>query len=490
MFTYASFFKDIHNQKRTPFEVTPSIDDNGQSFGKALDFTFTFVEANDDFSFIIDCSQFVGMVFKGKTLPTCLREQYPKGLGIRHRMVSKNHKVIEMNFPTEQDCMEALGKEFTLQGKSIQVNKALDRNANVVRVTVSAIPYKPVDFLKPLLIKTFEKYGDILNVGLCHSKDGDWFTGRGFVTLNLDKTKQYEAELTPQITFGDFKEKIRLVWTNMQPICRQCHTDDHVLADCPRTRKKACHKCGSYEHLIRMCPKLGRNQKQATSTQEHRRESVTKESNQSSTTTRREINLFDLMKVPQPHYLPQKKGGDSVEEAMLLDDDTTAPTTPTRTPDDSSEHVGSETETPLPQEAITSTATDLDIETTVEPTTTVESHQEKSIDAVEPNTQEEQHISHHISEESEYEAGETSESSVEYHFRDRYNLGKSKKKPLSTSTAGDAVKEASQKRSIWDLASTPPGSDQEGSSKKVFKQHEDTQMGGDEQGNSSTTKSL
>lgn len=234
MFTYASFFKDINTQKRTTFNVAPSIEDNGSSFGTPLEFNSTFVEAKDDYSFIIECSQFVGMVFKEKTLPTCLREQYTKGLGIRNRMVGKNHKAIEINFPTEADCRDALMKEFVLHGQLIQFNKTLDKNANVIRVGISEIPYKPEEELKPSMIKTFEKYGDILNLGLCHSKDGDWFTGRGFVTLNKDKCKTYADNLTPQIEFGNFKEKINLVWSNMQPICQDCHTYDHIRVNCPK----------------------------------------------------------------------------------------------------------------------------------------------------------------------------------------------------------------------------------------------------------------
>ncbi|KAK4509527.1 L-serine ammonia-lyase [Mucor velutinosus] len=471
MFTYASFFKDIYNQKRTPFEVAPSIVDNGSSPGKALDFTSTFVEATDDFSFIIDCSQFIGMVFKEKTLPSCLRAQYPKGLGIRHRMVGKNHKVIEMNFSTEQDCMEALGKEFVLHGKTIQVSKALDKNANVVRVTVSAISYKPVEFLKPLLIQTFEQYGDILNVGLCHSRDGNWFTGRGFVTLNMDRSKQYEAEVAPQIPFEDFPEKIR-------------------LADCPRAKKKVCHKCGNLEHLIAQYPRAHWNRKKDQPTQERRRNSVTKESNPPSKPTGREVNLLELMNVKQPKYLAKKKNTDVAEDAMETDDESTIPEQETQEPAD-----------PLHQEAVASVDPVESVEPqtvaspSVAPTTvfdstlTVESHQDDNLDDKEPAPPDAQETVHFTSEESEYEGGDTSESSVEYtNYGNRYNLSKGKKK--SSNAVGDTAQEASQKRSIRELASTPPGSDQEGSAKKAFKQQEDSHMDEAEQGNSSIIKAL
>lgn len=277
MFTYASFFKEIHSQKRTVFDVAPSIVNNGLSGGKPLDFNSTFIEAKDDFSLIIGCSQFFSMVFQGKTLPTCLCEQYLKGLGIRHRTIGKNYKVIEICFPTE-DCFEALMKEFVLQNQTIQVNKALDKNADVVRVGVSEFPYKPVDVLKPLMIKSFEQYEDILSIGLFHSKDGDWFTGRGFVTLNRDKLKTYAVKLNPQTEFGNFREKVQLVWSNMQPICQDCRTDDHVKANCPRMRKKACHRYGSLEHLIAACPLASWNRNKEQASNNNRRNSNARES--------------------------------------------------------------------------------------------------------------------------------------------------------------------------------------------------------------------
>ncbi|KAK4512321.1 uncharacterized protein ATC70_003019 [Mucor velutinosus] len=213
--TYASLFQDIKSQKRTTFNIAPFIDNNASTSGKPLDYSSTFVEAKDDYSFVIDCAQFAGMVFREKPLLICLREHYSKGLGIRQRIIGKNHKVLEVNFPSQDNCEEALNKELVLQGKIIKVNRALDKNANVLRVGVSELPYKSEEVLKPLMVETFQKYGDILNLGLSYTKDGGWFTGCGFVTLNKDKLKNYAAELTPQIQFGNFKEKLHLVWSNM-----------------------------------------------------------------------------------------------------------------------------------------------------------------------------------------------------------------------------------------------------------------------------------
>ncbi|KAK4522080.1 uncharacterized protein ATC70_004619 [Mucor velutinosus] len=120
---------------------------------------------------------------------------------------------------------------------------------------------------------------------------------------------------------------------------------------------------------------------------------------------------------------------------------------------------------------------------------TVEFHQDDNLDDKEPASSDAQETVHLTSEESEYEGGDTSESSVEYtNYENRYNLSKGKKK--GSNAVGDTAQKASQKRSIRELASTPPGSDQEGSAKKAFKQQEDSHMDEAEQGNSSTIKSL
>ncbi|CAO3609279.1 unnamed protein product [Mucor fragilis] len=513
MFTYASFFKDINSQKRTPFNVTPSIANNGV-IGKALDFTSTFVEAQDDYSFVIDCAQFVGMHFKEKSLSNCLREQYPKGLGIRHRVVGKNHKVIEINFPAEEDCMAALQKEFVLQGRTIQVNKTLDKHANVIRVSISAIPYKPVEALKPLLIKTFENYGDILNVGLCHSKDGDWFTGRGFVTLNIDTSKHYAAELRPQIAFGDFQENLRLVWSNMQPICTDCHNDDHVKADCPRKRRKACHKCGSLEHLIAACPQAYWNRKEQPSQERRRRNSDSQENTSTPKPTGREVDLFELMQVSKPKYLGKKRETTRDEHSMDISDtesvtSATSAITVEDAPMQDTQEINESSdaeviakppstkvvvETPSTEVVPETANTEVVVELASTAVIVAESSSGGSPDGdklgeVQEDLQANQ-PAEPSSEKSEYEdingtAGEESDASFTATSRNRYNLRAVKPK---VSIGEDVAKvEASHKRS--EMASSATGSVEEGHAKKLFKQQEDSDMADAAHGVSSSNKS-
>ncbi|KAK4521747.1 uncharacterized protein ATC70_004282 [Mucor velutinosus] len=149
---------------------------------------------------------------------------------------------------------------------------------------------------------------DILNLGLSYTKDGNWFTGRGFVTLNRDKLKNYAAELTPQIQFGNFKEKLHLVWSNMNPICQDCHTDDHIKADCPRTKRKACFRCGSLEHLIAGCPLASWNRVKKTNDHNKQGQHRQQENVAQPKPIGRKVDLLDLMNVDPPKYLNHKKG--------------------------------------------------------------------------------------------------------------------------------------------------------------------------------------
>jgi hypothetical protein len=186
---------------------------------------------------------------------------------------------------------------------------------------------------------------------------------------------------------------------------------------------------------------------------------------------------------------------------METDSETTTPEAETQeSPEplsqESPEPLSQETVAPIPvalvepavAQAATSAPVDPATSAIAESLSTVEPHQDDILDDKEPAAQDGQEAVNQISDESEYEAGETSESSVEYSFRDRYNVGKAKKK--THIVEGDTAKETSQKRSIRELASTPPGSDQEGSAKKTFKQQEDIQIDEDEQSVSSPNKSL
>ncbi|KAK4520940.1 uncharacterized protein ATC70_006824 [Mucor velutinosus] len=96
------------------------------------------------------------------------------------------------------DCAQFLGMEFKVNGKVIEVNKTLDHTANE------------------------STYGNIL---------------------------------TPQVELGGFPgTNLHLVWSQMKPICTDCHTDEYVRFDCPKRRRRLCHRRKSLNHLIAKCP--------------------------------------------------------------------------------------------------------------------------------------------------------------------------------------------------------------------------------------------
>jgi hypothetical protein len=47
-------------------------------------------------------------------------------------------------------------------------------------------------------MELFKQFGEILKIGLHHVVVGGWFTGKGFVTLNKNKSEKY-LDLAPQI---------------------------------------------------------------------------------------------------------------------------------------------------------------------------------------------------------------------------------------------------------------------------------------------------
>ena len=152
--------------------------DNTECF-KNLTSNSTFIEAKEKNSIVIDCSQFLGMMFKDKNLLIIMREQYPNSLGMKPRIIGKNkRKVVELSLSTEKECKEELLKEFVVEGKAFEVSKILNSTSQVIQVGITEIPLDDEDALMESLFKTFEKYGDILDIGLTKVEDHEWFTGR------------------------------------------------------------------------------------------------------------------------------------------------------------------------------------------------------------------------------------------------------------------------------------------------------------------------
>ncbi|KAG1147274.1 hypothetical protein G6F37_007851 [Rhizopus arrhizus] len=235
-FEFKTWAQTIKNQKRSAsFHNKP--DNNNVA---NLENQTVFLQAINKYSMVIAASEFEGLNFKDRSLNLVLRDQFPKGIGLRERKI--------------EDKMDALTKKFLILDKKIKVQTTMDKNSEVIRIGITNIPYEKDDKLKPLMIQLFEKYGSILEIGLHHTVDGGWFNGRGYVTLVKDKTKSYEP-LTPQVPSWEQGHYLHIVWSNMKPICNYCHVDDHTRVNCPvlLRRRKACSICESTQHLKAQC---------------------------------------------------------------------------------------------------------------------------------------------------------------------------------------------------------------------------------------------
>ncbi|CEP13498.1 hypothetical protein [Parasitella parasitica] len=135
--------------------------------------------------------------------------------------------------------------------------------------------------LKPYLVEIFQAYGDILEIGLHHVVDGSWFTGKGFATLCEFMNDNHFKQLTPQIQGWDADTVLHVMYSHIEPICCRCHTDEHIIGNCPvhkATMKKACFQCGSLEHLTSECPGNPRNRKRSKPNSESTRSSKAQDS--------------------------------------------------------------------------------------------------------------------------------------------------------------------------------------------------------------------
>jgi hypothetical protein len=96
-----------------------------------------------------------------------MREQHPNSLGMKPRIIGKNkRKAVKLSFSTEKECREALLKGFVVEGKDIEVSKTLASTPQVIWARITEISFDDEGALMESLVKAFEKYGDILNIGL------------------------------------------------------------------------------------------------------------------------------------------------------------------------------------------------------------------------------------------------------------------------------------------------------------------------------------
>lgn len=255
--SYAQILKS--DQTRDIFDLKSVTSDE---LGELTEEGQLFLQARDKHSVVVSTEQFLMLQATFKDVATALRSQFPESRGLRIRNVNSSTKYFEISFRTDAAREAALKKDFSYEGKKVMVSRTYPKDTTIIRVSVSNLPYDDEEELKAQMSTIFAKYGSILEMGLLHTVHGHFFTGRGFVTLNLIPGKEY-APLEPQIDSWEDGETLKITYTGMKPICSRCHVTDHVFGNCPvmRQRVKLCHVCNSPDHLQNTCPQAWWNQR-------------------------------------------------------------------------------------------------------------------------------------------------------------------------------------------------------------------------------------
>ncbi|CEP13440.1 hypothetical protein [Parasitella parasitica] len=289
-----------------------------------------FIYAKDKNSIVIDGAQFTkkaNINFKG--LGVLLREQYPEALGLRICQATKGTQYFEINFRTAAAREEALKKDFTYKYKKSTVSRTFPKDATIIRVSISDLPYEDETILKDHMSDIFKYYGEILEMGILYTVHGHWFTGRGFVTLNQIPPGRNYNHLTPQIHSWDDNDRLALTYTNMKPSCSRCRVTDHVFDP---TFSQCYYICGHSDHLQAGCPEAWWNLKKMAK-KIAKRNTAHKSSTQASptedtTTTKESVTSADPYQVvtieDSPTTVQQRDGFTfEVDGPSKVADDTT-----------------------------------------------------------------------------------------------------------------------------------------------------------------------
>lgn len=131
MRSYAQILKT--NQQRDPFNLNNRTPDE---LSQLTEGGQLYIQARDKHSIVISTEQFIGSNVNLKDLSLMLRTQYPEGLGLRIRNVSKTSKYIEINFRNAAAREEALKKEFLYQGNKVTVSRTFPKDSTIIRVSI------------------------------------------------------------------------------------------------------------------------------------------------------------------------------------------------------------------------------------------------------------------------------------------------------------------------------------------------------------------
>lgn len=176
-----------------------------------------------------------------------------------------HRKVIEVNFLEEDDRKHALDTGMVFEQDKIKIlpTEALEGEAQIVRLSLSHLPFISELELHQGLHSTLRQYGKVLDVGISREKDYNTYVGQGYAVLDTfvpaDSETQFDT-LSHNIPWrGSSSNGFRATWHNMPPWCSYCHDDSgtHVARTCPQkpeSQKVTCWHCHAVGHFKSECP--------------------------------------------------------------------------------------------------------------------------------------------------------------------------------------------------------------------------------------------
>lgn len=233
-----------------------------QETGYTIHKSLTYRKGRSSGSVLFDVSirpetqkQFFGIIAKA----------FPNRWGVAFHMERNKRKVIEVCFLKEEDRAEALLKGLVFEDNKVRIlpTPALEHEANVIRLSLSHLPFVAEDALLEGLRASLVPYGRVLDVGISREKDYQTYIGEGYAVLDTsipDDADEAFTELSHNIPWEQsLTNGFRATWHNMKPWCSYCHDDsgDHTARICPQrpgTQKAVCWNCNTRGHFKSECP--------------------------------------------------------------------------------------------------------------------------------------------------------------------------------------------------------------------------------------------
>ncbi|KAI8328040.1 hypothetical protein BC941DRAFT_457907 [Chlamydoabsidia padenii] len=199
------------------------------------------------------------------TINQLVREQAPAIYGCRDIKDKRDNKrYLEAYIDNEEESnVTTNGLTFdTPQGRFTTIPcQALDDDSNIVRLTLSKLPFEPERFLVPKLIASLTPYGVVHDLSLFKDPSG-MFMGTGSAILcirNSTDNNNLTTSIQPlqhKVPYVDTLDSFHAVWANMPTWCRYCHEEGHSKYDCAKSiASMTCYYCKDQGHRAATCPK-------------------------------------------------------------------------------------------------------------------------------------------------------------------------------------------------------------------------------------------